>query len=201
MILTLSTFAFVVGCSSTKTADATTVAPTLKDKPAIETPAHEIEKPVVEAPTPELQKKNSDGTRNIPERLYQLADLKKATIKVGTHELQVWVVDTEMKRQEGMMFLKNTDFTEKQGFLFIFAEEQPLRFWMKNTLVDLDIAYIGENKVINTALTMRSLDTTTDYSSHKPSMYALEVKAGWFSRNRVPVGTKVEIPKELVAKE
>lgn len=199
MILTLSTFAFVVGCSSTKTADATTLTPPLKDKPVIETPAPEIEKPLEEAP--ELQKKNEDGTRNIPERLYQLSDLKKATIKVGSHELQVWVVDTELKRQEGMMFLKNTDFTEKQGFLFIFAEEQPLRFWMKNTLVDLDIAYIGKDKVINTALTMRSLDTTTDYSSHKPSMYALEVKAGWFSRNRVPVGTKVEIPKELVAKE
>ena len=198
MTLSACALLFLAGCQSAPEVSAsqstTPVTPQSNSQPAPDLTA----KGTPDAPE---QEKNQDGSRRIPERLYQLSELKKAKIKVGTHELEVWVVDTELKRQEGMMFLRSGDFTEKQGFLFIFGVEQPLRFWMKNTLVDLDIAYIGQNKVINSVYTMRSLDTITDYSSAKPSMYALEVKAGWFSRNRVPVGTKVEIPKELKSDE
>lgn len=198
MTIVAAALLILAGCQGPSSANAGTTKTTTSGAPEPVAAKPDQPQDILVA---EEQQKNSDGSRKIPERLYQLSELKKAKIKVGEHVLEVWVVDTELKRQEGMMFLRSGDFTEKQGFLFVFAYEQPLRFWMKNTLVDLDIAYIGANKAINSIYTMKSLDTITDYSSRRASMYALEVKDGWFARNKVPVGTKVEIPKDIKSDE
>lgn len=140
--------------------------------------------------------------RIVRERTFQLKDLQKADITINEkHPLKVWVMDEEAKRQEGMMFLKDTDFTEKQGMIFVFLNDEPLRFWMKNTYVPLDIAYIGSDGVINSTYTMKAFDTYTDYSSKKDSMYALEVKSGLFSKLGIKAGMKVSIPKEVKAKD
>lgn len=198
MIFSASALLLLAGCQSAPDASASSTAPVAtSSSTSTESGSTGPSSTTVVAE----QTHNQDGSRRIPERLYQLSELKKAKIKVGAHELEVWVVDTELKRQEGMMFMRAGDFTEKQGFLFVFGVEQPLRFWMKNTLVDLDIAYIGQNKKINSIYTMKSLDTITDYSSKGQSKYALEVKDGWFARHKVPVGTVVEIPKEIKSDE
>ncbi len=140
--------------------------------------------------------------RIVRERSFQLKDLMKVDLKIDEkHSLKVWVMDEEAKRQEGMMFLKDSDFTEKQGMIFVFKNDEPLRFWMKNTYVPLDIAYISANGSINTIYTMKAFDTYTDYSSKKDSKYALEVKSGLFSKLGVKEGMKVSIPSEVKAKD
>ena len=109
-------------------------------------------------------------------------------------------MDTELKRQEGMMFLELQDVSEKQGMIFVFRREYPLAFWMQNTLIALDIAYLDEDGVIVKIYTMKPLDTVTDYSSGKYAKYALEVRAGLFKKLKVEVGQKVEIPATVKAK-
>lgn len=137
-------------------------------------------------------------------RTHQLKDLQKEEIKLGPkleNKLKVWVMDTEFKRQEGMMFLELQDVSEKQGMIFVFRRELPLGFWMKNTLIGLDIAYLDKNGVIVKIYTMKPLDTVTDYSSGKYAKYALEVRAGLFKKLKVEVGQKVEIPDTVKAKD
>lgn len=140
--------------------------------------------------------------REIRQRTHQLKDLQRVDITVAEkHKLNVWVMDQESKRQEGMMFLREGDFNEKQGMLFAFIEAIPLRFWMKNTYVPLDIAYLNADGTINSIYTMKAFDTTTDYSSRAASMYALETKDGWFKKNGVKVGDKVAIPSTVKGKD
>ncbi|MBX3110684.1 MAG: DUF192 domain-containing protein [Fimbriimonadaceae bacterium] len=137
-----------------------------------------------------------------PFRRFQLKDLAKATIKVdGKHEFTAWIMDTDAKRMEGMMFLEDSDFTEKQAMVFVFKEAEPLSFWMKNTKVPLDIAYCGKDKVINTVYTMSAFDTTSNYSSRQASMYAIEFKAGVFKKLGIRPGAKVDIPSTVKAKD
>ncbi|MCA0360898.1 MAG: DUF192 domain-containing protein [Armatimonadetes bacterium] len=140
--------------------------------------------------------------RFVAERMYQLKELKTTKISIPEKmELTAWIMDTNSKRAEGMMHLLDADFTEKQGMLFVFNRAAYQRFWMRNTLVDLDIAYIHANGKINSIYTMKALDETTDYSSAAASLYVLEAKAGLFKKLGVKVGDTISIPKDVKAAE
>lgn len=134
-------------------------------------------------------------------RTFQLDDLQVVKIKHKDDEFKAWVMDTHAKRQEGMMFLQDGDFEKDEAMVFVFAQPQPLSFWMKNTLVPLDIAYCDpQGRVLNT-YTMKALDTVGDYSSAGPAMFAIEFKAGTFKRLGIGRGARFEIPESVVAKD
>lgn len=142
--------------------------------------------------------------RYVRSRQFQLKDLQVEEVKVGAkleHALKAWVMDTEAKRQEGMMFLMGNDFTEKEAMIFVFKSAQRLDFWMKNTYVPLDIAYLdAEGKIVKT-YTMRALDIYSDYASGVPAKYALEMKQGSLVKLGMEIGQKVSIPDKVKAKE
>lgn len=54
------------------------------------------------------------------------------------------VADTPQKQEKGLMFVKT--LPESEGMLFVFDRDQEQAFWMKNTLIDLDIVFIGADK-------------------------------------------------------
>lgn len=140
--------------------------------------------------------------RHNDKRLYQLKDLETTTIVLkDKHELKAWVMDTDAKRAEGMMFLEDKDFTEKQAMVFVFSSARELRFWMRNTLVPLDIAYVDSTGRIVRTYTMKALDETTDYSSYGNAKYAIEFKAGLFKKLGVRAGDYVAISSRVKAKD
>jgi hypothetical protein len=100
------------------------------------------------------------------------------------------IADTPALREKGLMFRESLN--ESEGMLFVFEKEIELNFWMKNTLIPLDIAYIDKNGVINEIYSMKPLDVSIIYNSIKPAMYALEVNSGWFSRHKIKTGSKIE---------
>lgn len=104
--------------------------------------------------------------------------------------LNAEIADTPAEREKGLMFRKSIN--EYNGMLFVFESEEKLNFWMKNTLIPLDIAYIDKNGIINEIYNMKPLDVSVIYNSIKPAMYALEVNSGWFSRHKIYPGSKIE---------
>lgn len=147
------------------------------------------------------EEKQSEKHRNVPNRTFQLDDLKKAEIKIDDHKFSLWVMDTFNKRQEGMMFLENSDFKDNEGMIFVFKEPEYQRFWMRNTLVPLDIAYVSPSrKVINT-YTMKALDEVTDYSSFGVSDIVIELRAGIMRKLSIGRTSRVTLPATLKAKE
>lgn len=139
--------------------------------------------------------------RHIPSRAFQLDDLKKAEIKIDDHKFSLWVMDTFAKRQEGMMFVENSDFKDNEGMIFLFKEPEYQRFWMRNTLVPLDIAYVSPSRRIINTYTMKAFDETTDYSSFGTSDVVIELRAGTFKKLGIGRSSKVTLPKDLKAKE
>jgi len=75
--------------------------------------------------------------------------------------------------------------------LFVFAQSQPLAFWMKNTYVPLAIAYIDAQGVILNILDMKPHDEST-HPSAGAALYALEMKQGWFKDRGIVAGNRVE---------
>ncbi|MFQ3587215.1 MAG: DUF192 domain-containing protein [Fimbriimonadaceae bacterium] len=134
-----------------------------------------------------------------PNRLYQLRELEVVTLKFRDRSIKAWVMDTIPKRMEGMMFLRDADVPDDHGMIFVFPEPEPLSFWMRNTLIDLDIAYIDERgRTLNVAR-MKALDETGVPSAGR-AKYALEMKAGAFRRLGIQAGTVFQIPSTVRAR-
>ena len=106
---------------------------------------------------------------------------------------KVEIAETEAARAAGLMFRRILD--ENEGMFFTFPDNAKRSFWMKNTYIPLSIAYIGENMIINEIYDMKPLDTSIIYNSKKPAKFALEMKQGWFKKNSITVGSKIEIVK------
>jgi uncharacterized membrane protein (UPF0127 family) len=122
--------------------------------------------------------------------------LATAKIRVGAVPLVVEVARTREENAKGMMFRKSLEPDE--AMLFIADRDTNLAFWMKDTYVDLDLAYIRSDGVIVQIEAMKALDTESVYS-REPARFTLETPAGWFAAHGIAVGAKVEIPPDVAA--
>ncbi len=110
-------------------------------------------------------------------------------LRVGGIEIQVEIADDADERQRGLMYRESLD--ENQGMLFVYPEQRTLGFWMKNTLIPLDIAYIDrEGRIVD--IQQMEPQTTETHNSAAPAMYALEMNQGWFEANGIRVGDLIE---------
>lgn len=101
--------------------------------------------------------------------------------------LRLQVSDSQEEITQGLMYVQ--EMNENQGMLFVFQNEQYLTFWMKNTYIPLDIAFLDKNKeIINIESNTEPLNTEKRYRSKAPAKYAIEVNAGWFERNEIDQG-------------
>ena len=81
------------------------------------------------------------------------------------------------------------------GMLFIFEQEMPRRFWMKNTFIPLDVAFFTSSGEIIDIKQMTPHDLTSVPSS-KPVLYALEMNQGWFKAKNIQIGAILELNKD-----
>ena len=102
---------------------------------------------------------------------------------------QVEVARTEETRALGLMF--RTALTEDRGMLFIFEQPGLHRFWMKNTLIPLDMVWMDDRKRIihiEYQVPPCKLDPCAVYGPSADSLYVLEVISGVASREQLRVG-------------
>lgn len=124
-------------------------------------------------------------------------NFEKQKIQIGSKKITVEVAQTREQHEHGLMFREQLPLDS--GMLFIFDEEMPLNFWMKNTYIDLSIAYIGKNKKIVDIQDMTATSSMQtqfpSYPSAKPAMYALEMNKGWFVKNHIKIGDLLILPR------
>lgn len=172
-------------------APAPEVVPKEDVKPATTPPTAEVQKPSTAPPKENaVQNQQKPGTNDA--RIHQLYDLKTTKVTIGGHTFNSWVADEESAREEGMMFLEDKEVKATEGMLFVFPDEKDRSFWMKNTYIDLDIAYISKAGKVVSVKTMKAHDET-GVPSDGPAMYALEVKAGTFKRAGIRKGMAATI--------
>ncbi|HUU11141.1 MAG TPA: DUF192 domain-containing protein, partial [Phycisphaerae bacterium] len=120
--------------------------------------------------------------------------LATATIRVGEVPLVVEVADERAEHAKGMMFREHLGPDE--AMLFIFERDENRQFWMKNTPMDLDLAYVAADGTITQIERMKAYDAEGVFS-REPVRFVLEVPAGWFARHGIGVGTKLAIPPDV----
>lgn len=135
--------------------------------------------------------------------LFSLSSLaiqfKKELLMVGSKKIQVDVAESSVQQEYGLM--NRTKMAENEGMIFVFSDEKTRFFWMKNTLIDLSIAFANSNGEIIDIQEMKAMKKTdTDrslptYASAGPAKYALEMNKGWFKKNQIKVGDKIRFVK------
>ena len=105
--------------------------------------------------------------------------------------IDVEFAKNEMERSLGLMYRSSMD--EHQGMWFIFPEEAPRSFYMRNTEISLDIIYLDKDKkVVSITKNARPYDETS-LPSEKPAMYVLEINGGLADKWGIDKGDRVEV--------
>lgn len=129
--------------------------------------------------TPEKISFTKEGTLTI---LSAVGDTLKST-------LDIEFAETDYEIQTGLMYREKMG--ETQGMLFLFPSEAPHSFYMKNTLIPLDLLFIrSDSSIAKIARNARPLDESS-IPSGEPIQFVLEVNAGMSSQWGIQEGDKV----------
>jgi uncharacterized membrane protein (UPF0127 family) len=112
--------------------------------------------------------------------------------KDGVVDVTVEIVSTPEAVTRGLMY--RTELPDGHGMLFVFREAKDQRFWMKNTLIPLDMIFIGADQVIVGIHPNAVPLSTATVGVGRPSRWVLEVPGGWSARRGVASGDRVELP-------
>lgn len=123
-------------------------------------------------------------------------EFKRVPAKIGKAALVVEIAKSDAEREIGLM--NRRSLGENAGMLFIFDDEAPRSFWMKNTFIPLSIAFLDSKRTIVDIQDMDPMPKSANkpiptYPSRKPAMFALEVNKGWFKKHNVQVGHRLDV--------
>ncbi|MGE5608651.1 MAG: DUF192 domain-containing protein [Bacillota bacterium] len=118
--------------------------------------------------------------------------LRTVQMQIGQKRFTLEVADTDSSRQYGLM--RRDSMPPDHGMLFVFADERPLSFWMKNTRLPLDILYVDAQGRVVSIHQMKPYDLSTT-SSDGPAQYAIELNKGAAASAGVKAGDQLTIPQ------
>lgn len=107
----------------------------------------------------------------------------------GDATVNVEVVATEAAIERGLMFREH--LPPDQGMLFVMGEERAWSFWMRNTLIPLDMIFIKKDLTIAGIVENAEPRTETLRQVATPSMYVLEVVGGYCAAHKIVAGAKL----------
>lgn len=141
----------------------------------------------------------NDRTTPPPEKpVTPPAGLPVVQFRIDTATVWLEVADEDGERERGLMFRESMPDTH--GMIFVFPSAEERYFWMKNTYLPLDIAYINAGGTITDIHQMTPYDTSQTYDSSVPVPYAIELNQGWFEQRGIGVGAQVQNLQQLSAK-
>ncbi|MDB2368974.1 DUF192 domain-containing protein [Octadecabacter sp.] len=110
----------------------------------------------------------------------------------GAAQFTIDVADDFAERAQGLMFVE--EMATFQGMLFVYDHPQSVSFWMRNTLIPLDMVFIGADGVIRNIHAMaQPLDETGIFGGDH-IQYVLEINGGMAERLGLEAGDQMQHP-------
>lgn len=122
----------------------------------------------------------------------ELKILKGDSLKVG--HIDIEIADNPYERQTGLMY--RTSMENTQGMLFVFDDEQPRSFFMKNTSIPLDLLFINSDNIIISYVENAKPMSEESLLSNGPAQYVLELNAGMIDLWKLQKGDRIEFKKQ-----
>lgn len=121
------------------------------------------------------------------------------TAQIGENKIKLEVSSTPEQIQRGLMW--RTAMPEDSGMVFLFRPESPVRFWMKNCYMSLDMLMIRDNKIVRIFENVPPARNTPDEQCPRypgegepavPVTEVVEVNAGYAKRHGIKEGDSVK---------
>jgi hypothetical protein len=103
--------------------------------------------------------------------------------------IEIEVASTDFEKALGLMY--RADMRDDQGMLFLFPREQQQSFYMRNTLISLDIIYVNSKMVIVDIYENTTPLDETSLPSAAPAQYVVEIKGGLCDKYKIEIGDKI----------
>lgn len=133
----------------------------------------------------------SSGGNATPNPAFCASLLSRANF--GAASLRVEIAGDNASRAKGLMGVAS--LPPNQGMAFVWDAPTEGTFWMKDTLIPLSIAFVGQDGRVVTIRDMSpcEADPCTTYAATAPYTWAVEANAGWFERHGVEVGDEASL--------
>ncbi|MDR2184825.1 MAG: DUF192 domain-containing protein [Treponema sp.] len=122
------------------------------------------------------------------QEILTVRELTIETVSGTVVPISAEIAVTPKEQAAGLMNRKS--LPDGKGMLFVYAKDELMSFWMKNTLVPLSIAFIAYDGRILEIRDMKPQDLTPVRST-RHVRYALEVPQGWFGRAGIAAGDRL----------
>jgi uncharacterized membrane protein (UPF0127 family) len=109
----------------------------------------------------------------------------------GDHAFVLELAGSPAEQERGLMFRRSLGPNE--GMLFPYSPPQPVAFWMRNTMIPLDMIFVRQDGTIARIATAKPLDETPIQSGESVSM-VVEIRGGRAAELGIHVGDKVNAP-------
>ncbi len=122
----------------------------------------------------------------------------KAFVYIKDKQFTMEIAKTPGERKLGLMHRKSLDLDK--GMLFIFEEEKPHSFWMKNTLIPLDIIWLNNNKNVvyfNKNTQPCSKDPCIRIYPNKNASYVVEINANLSDKLGLKIGDEIKFKHKV----
>lgn len=117
--------------------------------------------------------------------------LRTVQMRLGGKEFTLEVADNAGAREIGLM--NRDSMPANHGMIFVFASEQPLSFWMRNTRIPLDVIYVAASGKIVSIHQMQPFNTR-GVPSAGPAKWAIELNQGTAAALGLKPGDELDIP-------
>jgi uncharacterized membrane protein (UPF0127 family) len=106
----------------------------------------------------------------------------------GNERLNVRIAETEQEREAGLMHVMA--LAPDDGMAFVFDGPVTTTFWMKDTLIPLSVAFVGEDGRVVSIADMQPCDSDPcpTYAAAGPYTIAVEANLGWFADHSIAAG-------------
>ena len=112
-------------------------------------------------------------------------------LKIAQKTLFAQIATTDAQKARGLMFRES--LPADGAMVFAFDAPRQMSFWMKNTLIPLDIAFLTADGAITEIKSMFPLNLNPVKSSRSDILYCIETNAGWFAKNGLSAGDKLDM--------
>ncbi len=125
----------------------------------------------------------------------KVADENSITIITGAGAMKIRAEFAKTPDQLAKGLMNRTSLPADTGMLFIFPDEKPRSFWMKDTLIPLDLLFISSTGRVNEMTTMQPCNENPcpSYESKTPAKYVLEINSGAAAKRNIIEGDILEI--------
>jgi uncharacterized membrane protein (UPF0127 family) len=145
------------------------------------------------SPASSTLQKSMTATEQLQETVQGQALPITAQVKVAGHIIQLEVAQTPEQQEMGLMY--RTHLAKNRGMLFPFSPPQSVKFWMRNTLIPLDMVFLYQGKVRAVSAQVSPCDQAAcpTYGPDEPSDQVIELPSGRAAELGIQVGDLLSV--------